>query len=182
MKPGVKYGLIFSAIWVIYKIVLFQLDLGQHELIYGVFGNLLLILLAIFFTVYEVTQKREKESPMGFLSDVKNGMQSVGVYSLVVIGFVLVQYTIIEPDYLENRVNAIMAEAEKQDYEEEQRKNSMLKDVSRQEYLEKARKDHEAINSLKVIVPFYLIGMMFIGMLYSFIVTLLNRRVWSHFQ
>ncbi len=183
MKATTKYALVFASLWIILKIVLFQLQLGQDSFIIGIFANLLFILLAIFLSLIELGKQRNQ--PVSFLTDVKASAQSAMVYAVVIAAFIFVYNSYIDPGFGEARVASII-EFEMAKVEDWDNIKSTLpadfQNMTKEEYAAKTREHFEKQYAPIRQATMSLLGLVVTGLLYAFLITFLYRKVWSKFR
>src|SRR5690554_2615762 len=104
MKPTLKIGLIFAAVWIALKLLFWQLGIFQESIHITGLINTLFLLLAIALGLY-FQKKKEGLSNGTALTDVKNALQSGVLYTVIVSVFLYFYYDSINPEFTENRIN-----------------------------------------------------------------------------
>ncbi len=105
MKITVKVGLIFAAIWIAIKMVLFYTNAVGYDVKVPVLLNILCILLAISVGVFKL--KRQQQEATSLMTDIKSGMTAGVPYALVVSVFLFFYYEKIDTNYIPHRVAEI---------------------------------------------------------------------------
>jgi hypothetical protein len=186
MKPTVKAALIFAAIYVAFKIVLFQSNL-QNDLdfkVAAIFLNTLLLLMATFLGLIW-SKKSEKNMASVFVHDIKIALQGAMVYAMFVGVFTYVYYEYIDSNYMEDRIEQYMAAAEsyKVDdidrnlYPEEWTDAAIKADI-----IEKERDASTQITTPAKLSAITLMGLFALGAFYAFVITIIYRKLFARYQ
>ena len=182
MKPTVKAALIFVAIYVAIKIVLFQSNL-QHDdnwSMLGIFANMLFILLASFLGM--VWHKRSEQNMESiFLSDMKIAMQGAMTYALLIGLFTYSYYSFIDTGHMDVRIDKIMTGFEDFDASTltpEQNPTGL----TTEQWIQKERDAAKDFYSPWLQSAITTLGLFVLGMIYALIITILYRRVFSKMQ
>ncbi|MDB4091359.1 DUF4199 domain-containing protein [Crocinitomicaceae bacterium] len=127
MKITVQVGLLFAAIWIVIKMILFYTDSFGNNIVPSGMINILCVLLAISVGMYKF--KRAQIHATSFLTDIKSGMTAGVPYTLIVSVFMFLFYSKIDPDFISHKVSDIT-------YEMKQRVDDPVK-------LKRLREDNE---------------------------------------
>lgn len=160
MSPAWKYPVVFTGIAVAWKLSLYAAGAhrGAADTV-GVFLTVLLLLLAIFFTI----RKTRRETPDNLNRVFRTGIKGGIVFTLFYCGFLLVYYLYIDPAYFPDKLSAGM------------------------DHLAQTGATHEQLTEfykngkLRVLNPYShttlsFFGLMFLSLLYSAVITFLFRR------
>jgi len=181
MKPSTKFAVIFAFSWAILKLILFNTSLRETSFEIGIMANMLFMILAIFLTLYSTNDSGS------FLSDFKVGMQATAKYAIIIGLVIFVYYKFIDVDFFEKRIierqNIELKKIKEIDgFENFVSKNPDYKGMSQNDYLERLEEQDRALQSPGTQFTLSVFGMIFLGLIYSLIITLLNRKVLRKLQ
>ncbi len=113
MKPTVKFGLIFAAIWIGFKLILFSTLTGpdRYNLQPAILANILCLLLAITLGLY--FHKRNATEQSNALGDIKSAMGAGMIYTMIVTVFLYFYYSKIDPEYNQHQRSEAAMQLEK---------------------------------------------------------------------
>jgi len=171
MAPYFRFALIFFTLFVIIKMVLFNLRKNDDWYLAAIFCNILFLLLAIFFTVRS-TYKSTNPGSISYLDVVKTALKPAMLYAVLLSGFVYLYYSKIDSGFTRVRVVETTKKAA-QFYDIEKQKNTdieLLK-IPREEYIKKAAQSAEFIYSPFVACTLSMIGLVLMSLLYSIIIS-----------
>lgn len=176
MKIPFKTALIFTSVFVILKLILFQT--GKHGDLYVlvVFGNILCLLMTMIFGIY--SWKKVHPEKRGYTDDVKITMQSAAYYLILVSAFSYLFYSTIDKNFVQQRVEERVEIARKADFEELKKQNpEKLQDKTREDFIDDEKEQAELWFS-----PFFLSTMVLVGgMIMAFFYSLVIAWGWRKF-
>lgn len=181
MKPTLKIGLIFAAVWIALKLLFWQLGIFQESIHITGLINTLFLLLAIALGLY-FQKKKEGLSNGTALTDVKNALQSGVLYTVIVSVFLYFYYDSINPEFTENRIN----EMSDMFYDNMQREsyvdslklqNPDIEELTNEDIIRKNKSELEQNLSPYSTFIFSLLGLIILAFTYSILVTLVFRMI-----
>ncbi|MFA5574172.1 MAG: DUF4199 domain-containing protein [Brumimicrobium sp.] len=181
MKPTLKIGLIFAAVWIALKLLFWQLGIFQESIHITGLINTLFLLLAIALGLY-FQKKKEGLSNGTALTDVKNALQSGVLYTVIVSVFLYFYYDSINPEFTENRIN----EMSDMFYDNMQREsyvdslklqNPDIEELKNEDIIRKNKSELEQNLSPYSTFIFSLLGLIILAFTYSILVTLVFRMI-----
>ncbi len=182
MKPTVKFGLIFAAIWIGFKLVLFSTLTGpdRYNLQPAILTNILCLLLAITLGLY--FHKRKATEQSNALGDIKSAMGAGMIYTIIVTFFLYFYYSKIDPEYnLHQRSEAAMQMDKLLNDPEEFKKlkgsNGDFEVMSKDEIRASLLTNQEALYSTQAVTTISLLGMLMLATVNSILITIVMRRV-----
>lgn len=170
MAPHLRFALIFFALFVIVKMLLFNIQKHDDWYLAVIFCNILYLLLAVFFTIRNVYRGIPPQNTT-YLDIVKTALKPGMIYTLLISGFVYLYYNKIDASFTKKRVNETIARAS-QFYDAEKEKNTdpeLLK-IPKDEYIKKATQSAEFMYSPFVACTLGMIGLVFMSLLYAIII------------
>lgn len=182
MKPTVRVALIFVACYMAVKIGVFAAGVQHEDIgsILPIFGNMLFILLAVFFGL-RVAKKEDAGKPTIFLHDMKMAMQSAVTYTLLIGIFSYCYYRFIDVDFMNVKIDEFMANGEGFDaatLSPEQNPQGF----TTEEIIEKERDAAAGFYNSAMQSSLTTLGTFLLGGLYSLIVVLFYRKVLTRFE
>ncbi len=182
MKPTVKFGLIFAAIWIGFKLVLFSTLTGpdRYNLQPAILTNILCLLLAITLGLY--FHKRKATEQSNALGDIKSAMGAGMVYTIIVTFFLYFYYSKIDPEYNQHQRSEAAMQVDKmlQDPEEFKKlkaSNADFEVMSKAEIRASLLTNQEALYSTQAVTTISLLGMLMLATVNSILITIVMRRV-----
>jgi hypothetical protein len=181
-KTSLKYGLFFFTIYGILKLLLFQFGLSYEYYSFGVFVNMLFLLLAIFLNLN--TRKKElatKGEYSNLFDDIKTAMRSGAIYALLVACFSWLYYAHIDTAFLEERITERITNAEAFDFENISRESNPH-GKTKEEFLADELEFSQFIFSPSTQFTFTLIGLIALAFIYSILMSAFYRKVLVKFN
>lgn len=181
MKITVKTGLFFALGWMLVKMIFFYTGLSQASIVPTIFINMFFMLSAISVGLY-LHKKQEGFSQGNALSDIKSGMNAGIPYTLLVVAFIYLFYTQIDPGYVDQMVQEKL-EAYKiglNDPEELKlirSSNEAFEVMSKEDIYKEMELSTKSTISAFSITTISLLGMMLLSTVYSILVTVIFRKV-----
>ena len=151
------YATLFS---VITKMVIFSVDTEDYQYIrYSTFAYLLLILLSSFGGIWLFRSKAEGVTT--FIQDMKAGVRVTSLYAVLVSFFTFIYYKLIDPGFFQFKIEqAVVIASENENAD-----------------LDQARETAEFVFNAFTHSTFTLFAFVFLGALYSVILTWLVRKM-----
>lgn len=181
MKVTIKTAIICALVWISFKMLGYQLGLNIPDYTsLFVMSNILGVLVAVSVGLY--LQKRKGVEDDNMLTDIKNGMTSGVIYSLIVSGFLYFYYEKIDPEYNTKMI------AEREMYfktmiddpaklKELKESNKDLEVMTKEEIMEEFRKTPQMLFSGTFMMTFGMLSMLMLTTLFSIIVTVIYRKI-----
>ncbi len=183
MKPTIKYGLIFALCWVILKLTFLQVGWNseKHYFISACL-NILGLLLAIVFGLKKFIDT-DTETESNALRDIKNAMTSAVIYSMVVALFMYIYYTWIDQSFFDYKIQEVEMQLKEVISDPEQlrqlkQSNQSFEVMTSDEIYEKQMENPKLFFSPKFITTLSVLGMLFLSMIYSIIITIIFRKLF----
>ena len=182
MRITVKIGLLFAAIWIGLKMVLFATQVGasRYDLTVPIMTNILCLLLAISLGLY-LHKSRETEYTNA-LGDIKNGLSAGVPYIVIVSVFLYFYYTKIDPEYNQHQRSEAAMQMEKmlEDPKELQAlrdSNAEFEVMTVDELRESLTSNQEAMYSAQAVTTISLLGMLILATFNSIFITIIYRKL-----
>lgn len=182
MRITVRIGLLFAAIWIGLKMVLFATQVGEsrYDLTVPIMANILCLLLAISIGLY-LHKSRETEYTNA-LGDIKNGLSAGVPYIVVVSIFMYFYYTKIDPEYNQHqRAEAAMQMEKMMDDPKELQalrdSNPEFEVMTVDELRESLTSNQEAMYSAQAVTTISLLGMLILATFNSIFITIIYRKL-----
>ncbi len=188
MRPSLKISLLFVAIWFTGKMIFFYGQIFQeaNEVKFLVMWNILCLLLGM--TIGTLIEKRKQIKEEGSaLQDIKNGMASGMLYSVLVAVLMYFYYGKIDTGYNAQQVAVAKQRVEymlnsPKEMKKLRKTNPELSTMSLDEIRDKAVANQTAMYSAGSVTTISLLGMMMLSTLNAIILTVIFRRVLSRIQ
>ena len=166
-----------AALWIIIKQMSFILGLftfGGVQLY--VLINMFLLTLTISISLYLI--KRNEANPANFMQDLKKGIGTGMVYTLIVSGFIYIFYAKIHPEYNQFQIDqAKELLKDPKNIEKIRSKNPDLKNKSDQEIKKMSLQQAMQIASAGFTFVLALLGMTLYTIFNSILISIIYRRV-----
>lgn len=182
MKPTVKFGLIFAAIWIGFKLVLFSTLTGpdRYNLQPAILTNILCLLLAITLGLY--FHKRKATEQSNALGDIKSAMGAGMIYTMIVTVFMYFYYSKIDPEYIQHQRSEAAMQLEKllndpEEFEKMKESNGDFEVMSKDEIRASLITNQEAMYSTQAVTTIGLLGMLMLATVNSILISIVMRRV-----
>ena len=181
MKPTVKIAFFFASFYMAFKIILFTQDLQHDEnwRVMLIFGNMLFILLAVFFALRH-QQKVDKGKETIFLHDFKLVLQSGVVYAVILGVFTFTYYKFIDPGYMEHLVELRMEGSE--EFNLEAMGPEYPQGFTKEEIIQKELEASQMLYNPFGISALTTLGLLLMAIFYTFFLVILQRKVLSRLR
>ena len=178
MNLSYKVGLIGAIICIIFQFIkLYSIDLKDEHLLIELAVYSLVLLISISYSIL-IQFRRVKHTSPSFIFDLKNGIKTAALFTLIIAPFSYTYFKWINPEFLENKIEKA-----------ESLKGSMYKVAEEQKninpelYYNKSAEDLSEMqedNYKDTFTPYkafimLLLGTIMLGIIYSFFITGLNR-------
>ena len=175
MKKSIKIGIGFAVIWIILKLVAFNFQLFLIDLKPFIFANMLFVTLAICIAVYI---KKRAQASANLLDDVKTGMGSSIIYTVIVSGFIYFYYQSIYPEFNTSKISEMELLLEDESKIEELRKsNPDMENSSSDEIRSQVLGSIGQYYSAQFTMTISLLGLLIYSTLNSLLISLIFRKV-----
>ena len=181
MKKTYLIGLIFGILWCGIKYLSYLLNWDSWETLSTfVMLNMLFGTFSVIVALLIVNNKQDLDRNL--LMDVKSGMSSGLVYTLVVSFFIYMYYDKINPDFNKSHINKRKIELSKhfdissKNVEEFRGKNPEWKSLNKKELIEEDAKATAYLHSPKFTMVLSLSGLLLWTTLNSIVISLVFRR------
>jgi len=168
-------------LWIIQKMAFLYLDQAKEGWRIGVMINLFFILAIAAHTLW-FRFRKVAPSQTSLIDDFRVGLQRTGLYVMLIGGFILLYYYVIDRDFLENQVQTLLAgeRAKLDDYatfEEFARDQKIPHIESETEFLEQTETNIRTVYNPFLSAGGALIGMLMWAAFCAMSVTVLFRKV-----
>lgn len=187
MDRTYKIGLIAAVIYIVFELAIVFLGYSHNENVHVfAFGvNTFTLLVAVAYSVLsEFNIQRAKSKGVSLLHDIKSGLRTVSVYAVIISMFIFSYYNWIDPEYPAIRRQQHLERTQNAKFDEQAiQKMAAAPEMYEGKSIEDLRDTNEAAidmilqPSFKSIVPISLFSLILLGMLYTFVITGLNRLV-----
>lgn len=173
MKKKISLPVSFAAVWILVRLIIFNLGVDSQIKI-GFFINILFIITLIIASLH-LKVKAEKKLEV-FAVNFKNSLKNAGTYIIIVIGFIFIFHQFINPNYLSDFHEKAMEIEQARDFEK-LLSSPMYKGFTKEEYLEKAESTSLMFTSKKIITTFYFLGLFMMSLIFSILIPLFYKKV-----
>lgn len=181
MKVTFRVAIITAICWIAFKLVGIPLGINiPNYTTLFVLTNIFGLLVAVSVGLY--LQKRKGLEDDNMLTDIKNGMTSGVVYSLIVCGFLYFYYEKIDPDYNKKMIaeremyfKTIIDDPQK--LKELKASNKDLEVMTKEEIFIEFQKTPKMLFSGNFMMTFGMLSMLMLSTLYSILITVIYRKV-----
>jgi hypothetical protein len=191
VKSARNIAVIGALLWIIFKMIVFNLGLSAEWYPILVMTNMLAMLIVIFLSLHfspkvsleETTSDDSLDStlkpePVEFLSQFKTAMKSGATYTVLIFLFLLAYYSGIDKDFTEVKKKQAVELAQNMDFEGISAKDPVkMAHYSHDDAVAEQIKTAEWIYSPFFICTLALIGMIVSCAIYSLIATVFYRKV-----
>ena len=187
MDRTYKIGLIAAVIYIVFELAIVFLGYSHNENVHVfAFGvNTFTLLVAVAYSVLsEFNIQRAKGKGVSLLHDIKSGLRTVSVYAVIISMFIFSYYNWIDPEYPAIRRQQHLERTLNKNFEEQAKlKMAAAPEMYEGKSIEDLRDENQAgietylQPSFKSIVSITLFSLILLGMLYTFVITGLNRLV-----
>jgi hypothetical protein len=175
MKKSINIGIGFAVIWIILKLVAFNFQVFLTDLKPFIFANMLFVTVAISIALY--LKKRTQESVI-LLDDVKTGMASSIIYTVIVSVFIYFYYQSIYPEFNSSKISEMEILLEDESKVEELRKsNPDMENISSDEIRSQVLSSIGQYYSAQFTMTISLLGLLIYSTLNSLLISLIFRKV-----
>ncbi len=177
MKSPLFVAAFFALVYVIVKLIVFNLGKSVDLFIPLILVNIMLILLAALFGL-RAWKKQHKSNENNFLEDLKCTLRCISIYTIIVSSFVYIYYSSIDKNFKDHLVERQFATITQEDYKEMQMKDpDMLRDKTLDDYKKLKKNEMQLFTSPFMTTTITMMGLMLIGFVYSILVSL----AWPRF-
>lgn len=182
MRITVKIGLLFAALWIGLKLILFATVTGpaRYDMTFAIMTNIFCLLMAITLGLY--LQKRKETEYTNALGDIKNAMSAGVPYTIIISIFLYFYYTKIDPEYNQHQRSEAAMQLEKlldnpKDLQAMRESNAEFEVMSVDQIRESIVSNQEAMYSAQAVTTISLLGMLILATFNSIFVTIVFRKL-----
>jgi len=185
MNRTYKIGLIAAVIYMVFELAIVFLGYSHDENIHVLaFGfNTFALLGAVAYSILsEFNIERLKGEGVSLLHDIKSGLRTVSVYAVIISLFIFSYYNWIDPEYPKIRAQQHLDRTHHKQFDKLAKlKMEAAPEMYEGKSVEDLRDTNEAAIEMilhptfKIIVPITLFSLILLGMVYTFVITGLNR-------
>jgi len=180
MKKNVLVALGLAVLWLIAKVILKQFLEPADALVAGIFANMLLIMLAAFFGI-AIAAKHRKEAVF-FLEDFKQAAGGAAVYALALGACIFIYYQFIDPEFVERQIAEKVEMVRQMDWEADKPDQLEYQLMTHEEYIVASEASFRKLHSPWTQAVLSSAALLLLGIFYSFVLSILYRKVWSKFR
>ncbi len=187
MNRTYKIGIVAAIIYMVFELAIVFLGYNHNENVHVIaFGvNTLILLIAVAYSILsEYNRKLQDGKGVSLLHDIKSGLRTVSTYAVMISLFVFSYYNWIDPEYSKIRAQQHLERTQHENFEEQAKlKMEAAPEMYEGKSIEDLRDTNEAAiemvltPSFKNIIPMTLFSLILLGMVYTFVITGLNRLV-----
>jgi len=184
MNHAIKTALLWAGIYITLELILFTFDLHRNQVarFIGFGSNTLCLLLAISISIITNFNKHKHEG-VSIVADLKTGIKTGVVYSLIIASFLFSYYKWVDPGYQKAIMQQYIAYSESEAFTEgaieAKQGDDGLATLSSDDLRDNAQINAEEMLSIKTVFPMSLMALLMLSIFYSFIVTGFNRIILS---
>lgn len=182
MKITVKIGLLFAALWIGFKLILFATVTGsaRYDMTFAIMTNIFCLLMAITLGLY--FHKRKETEYTNALGDIKSGLSAGLPYTIIVSIFLYFYYTKIDPEYNQHQRSEAAMQLEKlldnpKDLKAMRASNAEFEVMSVDQIRDSIISNQEAMYSAQAVTTISLLGMLILATFNSIFVTIVFRKL-----
>lgn len=171
MKSPLSISLFCALIYIILKLVVFNLGKSVDLFVPLILVNIMLILIAVIFGL-RAFKKQQKTPEYNFAEDLKCTMRCASLYAIIISGFVYLYYSTIDKNFTEQVKERQLTKITQEDFEEMKKKDPVvLKGKNLDDVKKQIKDDTNLFSSPFMTMTMTLVGLMMIGFFYSLLVT-----------
>jgi hypothetical protein len=180
LKNKVKFSLIFAAIWIFYKLILFWFGSAINTVTPSIFGNIFCLLAAISVGLF-IHKKNETTEKGNAINDIKTSL-SVGMpYAVIVSLFIYVYYSKIDPEYNQRQIHKAQVLIDKTlknevKFEEHKKENEAFEVMSKERIRKELIKGPKSFYTASATSLVSLLSLMMLSTFYSILLTVIYRK------
>ena len=182
MRITVKIGLLFAALWISLKLILFATVTGaaRYDMTFAIMTNIFCLLMAITLGLY--LHKRKETEYSNALGDIKNAMSAGVPYTIIVSIFLYFYYTKIDPAYNQHQRSEAAMQLEKlldnpTDLKAMRESNAEFEVMSKDQIRESIVSNQRAMYSAQAVTTISLLGMLILATFNSIFITIVMRKL-----
>ena len=184
MKKTYKIGFFGALIYIIFELFLlfsgYSFHIYTSIIAFGVNSLLLLIIVA-----YSIISEYKKTNYASFINDIKSGIQTTAIYSVIIALFIFSYYRWINPEYpilRKQHLIELVNDEQSMNKLSHAHKNSnpeLYDGKSEGDLIDMQEKNIILIMDSSKALPITLFSLMLLGIFYSFFITAFNRLILS---
>ena len=175
MKKAINIGIGFAVIWIILKLVAFNFQIFLTDLKPFIFANMLFVTLGICVSLYFKKKAREASNLLG---DVKTGMTSSIIYTVLVSAFIYFYYQSIYPEFNSSKISEMeLLLADETKVAELRASNPDMENSSSDEIRNKVMTSISQYYSAQFTMTISLLGLLVYSTLNSLLISLIFRKI-----
>jgi hypothetical protein len=181
MKITIKIGLLFASIWILVKVIYHSIIVNSTDLKPVILTNMFLLICAISVGLY-LHKKQEGYKQGNALSDIKNGLTSGVIYTVMVSVFIFSYYSFINPEFNEHQISEIKTEIKKElDRPEGLKKIKASQDafevMTKEQIYKELIKGPETLYTAKSTFFITMLSLLLLSTLFSILITVIYRTI-----
>ena len=178
MRVTVKTGILFAALWITIKMVMYLGGIVDSQ-IPGTLINILCLLLAISVGLY---LKKKEGNTGNALNDIKDGISAGLPYTLIISLFLYFFYGSVDKDFIDHKINERITAVDKylenpNNWNQIKSENSSYETYTIEQFKEEEAEKTRTFNSPKALMIMSMLGGLMLGVFYSIFVTIIYRKL-----
>lgn len=183
MKFPIKMGLIASGIYILLELILLLSGINQDRnvILLALGANSLILLIGVALSIL-INFNRNRKGGLSMIVDLKMGITTAAVYSIIVSSFLLLYFSVLDPSYPEMRKEQIISGLQEKEAVDDLKEKM---EESPENFSGKSADDIQEMNynnvehmlSPSTVFPLSLFSLLLLGMIYSFFVMAFNRLI-----
>tara|TARA_Y100001934_G_C12027161_1_gene619604 strand:+ start:122 stop:715 length:594 start_codon:yes stop_codon:yes gene_type:complete len=185
MNNAYKVGLVGSSIYIAFELLLVIIGWNHHHYAHvaSFAFNSLCLLIIVAYSILTAYNKIKHTSP-SLIEDIKNGLKTSSIYAIIISVFIFSYYQWIDPSYPEIKKQqllelTIQKEMSKIADEKMKENPDLYYNKSKEDLIEMQQDNIIDIMEPSKVFPITLFSLLMLGMVFSFLITALNRAVLS---
>ncbi len=181
MRITVKVGFFFAIGWMLVKMIFHFAGISTSSIVPTIFINMFLLLSSISVGLY-MHKQREGFAQGNALSDIKSCM-TVGIpYTILVVIFIYIYYSYINPDFVNHMISEKLTAYKVGLTNPEELKlirasNEAFEVMTKEDIYKEMEKSTRSTISPFSITTISLLGMILLSTVYSLLVTVIFRKI-----
>ena len=175
MKKAINIGIGFAVIWIILKLIAFNFQIFLTYLKPFIFANMLFVTLGICVSLY---LKKKAGEASNLLGDVKTGMTSSIIYTVLVSAFIYFYYQSIYPEFNSSKISEMeLLLTDESKVAELRVSNPDMENSSSDEIRNKVMTSISQYYSAQFTMTISLLGLLVYSTLNSLLISLIFRKI-----
>ena len=185
MNNAYKVGLVGSSIYIAFELLLVLIGWNhdRYAHVASFAFNSLCLLIVVAYSILTAYNKIKHTSP-SLIVDIKNGLKTSSIYAIIISVFIFSYYQWIDPAYPEIKKQQLLeltTQKEMGEIADKKMKENpdLYYNKSKEDLIDMQQNNIIDIMEPSKVFPITLFSLLMLGMVFSFLITALNRAVLS---